>query len=357
MKHILLTLSILSSIVADDTFKVFDTQAAIVDYKIKGKGKLSKDNYLSIDGNSTLVFDDWGIHKLYKEKYVETTEGSVENRKTVLTLLLDDRGDISRVDFKNKKINKSINLITKDAIKNKENLYQKIRNDMKSKGTNIDTSTVLGYPCDIWLYKGKKRCIYKGISLREESTVSGIKVTKEAISIDFDGNFSKDIFALPNFREDKQKGFLMKEKRDIHSKNLKKIKEIVKDEISTTVEVDAEDVELDSGEEIIEDVFREQKSLLPKLLTEIQEARVCLEYAEDRVSANNCLSKSREIEEKISGKKSKDDEITIWTDIAKEDRLDELEFTIIDMKRRMPCIRRSQNFVDLSRCMQDLDEE
>ncbi|SFV63897.1 hypothetical protein MNB_SV-6-230 [hydrothermal vent metagenome] len=354
---ILLILSISSSIEASSIFKVFDTKTAMINYKIKGKGKLTRDNYLSIDGNSTLLFDDWGMRRLYKEKYVEMTKGSVEKRKIISTLFLENRGDISRVDFKNKKINKSVDLIVKAAIKNGENLYKKSVEDMETRGTNIDTSTVMGYPCDIWLYENRKQCIYKGVPLREEYTVSGIKVIKEAISIDFDGNFSEDAFALPNFKEDKQKGFLMKEKRDAHLKNLKKIKDIVKDEISTTVEVDTEDVELDSGEKITEEIFQEQKSLLPRLLEEMQEARVCLEYADDRVSANSCLSKFVDIEEKISGKKNRDSEITIWTNIAKENKLDELEFAIMDMKRRMPCIRRSQNFVDLSRCMQDIDEE
>ncbi len=357
IRSILLVLSLLSSAEAYTTFKVFDVKRAIINYKIKGKGKIAQDNYLSIDGNSSLVFDDWGMRKLYKEKYVETTKGSVANSRTIFTLYLDDRGDISKVDFKNKKINKREDLIVKAAIKNGENLYQKQIEDMKAKGTNIDTSVVLGYPCAVWLYKSKKRCIYKGISLREESMVSGIKVVKEAISIDFDSNFSRDAFVLPNFKEDKQNGFLMKEKRDTHSRNIKKIKEIVKDEISTTVEVDAEDVELDSGTEITEEVFHDQKSLLPKLFNEMKEARVCLEYAESRVSANTCMEKLVDIEEKISGKKSRDRDIVIWTDIAKEDKLDEFEFAIMDMKRRMPCIRRSQNFVDLSRCMSDLDEE
>jgi hypothetical protein len=149
----------------------------------------------------------------------------------------------------------------------------------------------------------------------------------------------------------------MKEKKDVHSQNIQKIKQVVKDEISTSIEIDTEDIELDSGIEITEEIFHEQKSLLPLLLQEMQEARVCLEYADDRVSANNCLLKLVEVEEKISGKSSKDQEVTIWTDIAKEKKLDELEFSIMDMKRRMSCIRRSQNFVDLSQCMQDLSEE
>jgi len=356
IRSILLIITILFSLDASATFKLFDIQKGIINYKIKGKAKVAKDNYLSIDGNSTLVFDGWGIRKLYKEKYVETTEGSVNNSKTIYTLVLEDSGIVNSVDFKNKKINKSINIITQKAVKSGDNLYQKNIEEMSKKGTNIDISTVLDYQCEIWLYGSKKWCIYKGIPLREESVVSGIKVIKEAISIKFDTNFSKDAFVLPSFKETEQKGFLMKEKRDIHSQNIKKIKQVLKDEISNSVEVDVENVELDSGIEITEEIFHEQKSLLPLLLQEIQEARVCLEYANDRVSANSCLVKLIDIEEKISGKSSKNREVVIWTDIAKEEKLDELEFAIMDMKRRMPCIRRSQNFVDLSQCMQDEDE-
>jgi hypothetical protein len=80
-----------------------------------------------------------------------------------------------------------------------------------------------------------------------------------------------------------------------------------------------------------------------------------LENAEDRIAANGCMSKLLEIEEKMNGEKSKDRVITLWTNIAKEKTIDELEESIMDMQRRMPCIRSSQNIDDLSECMRSAD--
>jgi len=340
---------------ANSVFKSYDVRSAVINYEINGSGTISGGNYLDIHGKATLIFDNWGVLKLYKEKYVETTTGAIKNTNTIRRLYIEDNGVISQVDFKNKKINKSKNLIVKESTANGENLYQKMLKEMNLQGTNIDIATVLGYQCDVWLYKGKKRYLYRGVPLKEESTLSGIAVTKVAISIEFDNNISKDTFTLPDFKEDKQKGFLMEEDRDTHTKNIQKVKKIVQDEISDTVEVNVDDIELNSGAEHTDDIFHKQKTYLPKLLREMQESRVCLENAEDKISANSCISKLLEIEEKMGGEKNRDRVITLWTDIVKERTIDELEEAIMDMQRRMSCIRSSQNIDDLSECMRSVD--
>jgi len=354
--YILLFLTINISISqANSLFKSYDVRSAVINYEINGSGTISGGNYLDIHGKATLIFDEWGVLKLYKEKYIETTTGAIKDTNVVRKFYMEDSGVVSQVDFKNKKIEKSKNLIIEKSISNGENLYQKMLKEMNLQGSNIDIATILGYQCDVWLYRGKKRYLYKGVPLKEESTISGIAVTKVATSIEFDNNISKEIFVLPDFKEDEQKGFLMEEDRDTHAKNIQKVKEIVQDEISNTVEVNADNIELNSGIEHTEDIFHKQKLYLPKLLREMQESRVCLENAEDRIAANACMSKLLEIEEKMNGEKSKDRVITLWTNIAKEKTIDELEESIMDMQRRMPCIRSSQNIDDLSECMRSAD--
>jgi hypothetical protein len=118
-----------------------------------------------------------------------------------------------------------------------------------------------------------------------------------------------------------------------------------------------EEVLVDKSDDLAKDIFEKQKALLPKLLEEMREARVCLEDVDYRDDANNCLSKLVAIEEEMNGEKSKERKISSWTDSIRKKTLDELEESIMDMRRRMPCIRRSRNFEDLSECMQDSPAE
>ena len=335
-------------------FKNFDIQSAIISYDINGSGKLSEESNLSIKGRSTLLFTEWGARKLYKEKYVETLTGAVKNTRTIRTLYREDRGVIYRADFEKNKIEKSDDAVIKNAIKTGQNLYQKSIEEMMANGKQLEASSVLGYRCDEWLYKGKKRCFYNGIPLREESIISGVKVVKTAVSVQFDVNISEDSFALPDFKQDKQKGFLLESNKATLEKNKPKPDQVSDKNTSYEEEafVKVEEKEIDDGGSLAKNVFEEQKTLLPKLLREMQEARVCLENADDKNSANTCLAKLVEIEEKMSGEKNKEDKIALWTDTIREKTMDELEEGILDLKRRMPCIRRSRNFEDLSACMQ-----
>lgn len=336
------------------TFKSFDVRSAMINYDIKGDGNLTANSHLAIEGRSTLIFEEWGARKLYKEKYIESTTGAVNNTKKISTLYLEDHGEVHKVDFEKQKIETSKDPIAKIAITSGKNLYQKALEEMMKKGKKVGESTVLGYPCQEWLYKGKKRCYGKGVPFKEESTVSGITVIKTATSIKFDINVSNDAFALPDFKLDEQKGFLMEESKETLDKKIPEGKKATDSIILETEEIDKiEESEIEVSAGLMQKMFQEQKAWLPKLLSEMQEARVCLENSLKASDANDCLFKLVEIEEKMSGEKSKERMVTRWTDLTGKTIMDDLEEGILDLKRRMPCIRRSQNFDDLSQCMHD----
>jgi hypothetical protein len=101
------------------------------------------------------------------------------------------------------------------------------------------------------------------------------------------------------------------------------------------------------------DLFRKQKDLLPTLLVEMQEARVCLENAENKIEANECLVNVLKIKEEMNGEVDESCKVSLWIANARKKKLDALEKKILNLKRRMPCIRRSQNLDDLSTCMQE----
>ncbi len=374
---------------ATDTFKSFDMRSAMINYEIKGEGNLTENSYLLVNGKSALVFEEWGARILYKEKYLESTTGGMKSTKTIRALYLEDHGIVYRADFEKHIIETSEDPILKAAITTGEDLYQKAIEQMKENGKNIGSSEVLGYPCDEWVYKGKIRCYYKGIPLKEVSTVSGIAVTKIAISAQFDLNISQDIFTLPDFERDEQKGFLMTDSKEELAKQSSKKEVIIEDNVSVVKEfapiekteqdikseeatvdktalieksevektVQVEELVIEVASDLTKNIFQEQKAWLPKLLAEMQEARVCLENSFKASDANECLFKLVEIEEQMSGEQSEERIVTRWTDLTGIKIMDDLEEGILDLKRRMPCIRRSQNFDDLAECMRSDEVE
>ncbi len=341
---------------ASNLFKNFDVQSATINYEINGIGKIAENNHLVIQGQASLFFDKWGLRNIYKEKYTETTIGAVKSVRTISTLKSQDHGIESFVDFKKKKIEKNRNLIILDAIKKGVDLYAQRLKKMQTKGTNIDTDTILGYTCDVWLYKNKKICLYKGIPLKEEFTISGIDVKKVAISIDIDQNISDDVFTLPDFKEKRQKGFLMAEDKDTHVQNIQTIKDVVRDEVSNTAEVISDNIVLQSGSRLKNDIFKIQKEFLPQLLVEMQESRVCLENANSTDEANDCVAKLIEIETKVRGKEDNNRTIKSWTESSREEILSRLENGIMEMKRYMPCVKRSKNLDEISACIESKEE-
>ena len=313
-------------------FKSYDMKSAIIHYEISGSGPVSEKSYLEIKGCSTLLFSDWGKRKLYKEKYSEEFTGAIKSTKTVRTLYLEENGTIYSVDFDKERINKHDDPVIKSAIKEGRDLYASSMRELEAKGKKVGTSVALGYTCDVWKFNGKKRCIYKGIPLKEESTYKGIDLVKVAVKIGYDEEVPNDAFVLPTFTHDDPVGYFLKEKN-----------------VGSVHRIDDADADADALE-----IFKLQKELLPKLLDEMREARICLENADDRNEANRCIDNMIEIEEALSGEEDKESEILIWTRPAREKVLNELEENIMDMKRRLPCIRRSQNNDDLAKCMEQV---
>jgi hypothetical protein len=358
-------ISFLSLGQAESSFKSYDMQSAIINYEIKGSGKITNNSHLDIKGRSSLVFTDWGARKLYKEKYIQVTTGAgtIKNTNTIRTLYIEDRGTIYKADFKKKKIEEREDPVMKIAITTGKDLYKEAMEDLMSKGKKVGTSTVLGYSCDEWQYKGKKRCYYQGIPLKEESTLLGIPLVKVAVSAEFDKKITEDVFTLPTFEHDESIGFLLEEEK---AKPVKGEYRSDKEQTGTSIGMELKGIsgsdpefeqvsqeEKERKEKFTENMFKYQKNLLLKMLDEMQEARVCLESADDKNEANQCIAKMVEIGEEMTGEKDRESEISVWTEVAKEEKWDELEEGIMDLKRRMPCIRRSRNFDDLSQCMQE----
>jgi len=67
----------------------------------------------------------------------------------------------------------------------------------KMGGKKIGSDKVAGYSCDVWELMGTKQCLYKGIPLKIESDVMGIKSVEIATKAEFSTVTNKD-FKLPD---------------------------------------------------------------------------------------------------------------------------------------------------------------
>ena len=325
---LLILIGFSSMLFGDSSYKVYNTPKAVINYNISGEGKITDTTNINILGSASLIFLDWGAKRVYKENYTKTSTGVISNTKDIQNLLFEDYGTIYEVNFNKEIIEKREDSIIKNAIKENRDLSNKSVEGW----SRVGTSNILGYICQEFENGNKKRCIYKGVTLKEELQLDDVLMIKEAVSIEFKENITDEYFELPTFQKSKSKGFL--------ATNLSSQKSLLEDNciLSKTVSVE---------------LFNIQKELLPQLLREMQEARVCLENAEDRIEANVCLDRVIKIKSEINGLENNGCEVTQWRDSQKEEKLERIEDRILRLKQQMPCIRRSRNIDDLSKCMED----
>ena len=188
---------------ANDMLKKYDVKSGKVEYSIKESGNIMGMVKIKGVGKKRLVFDQYGVKDLTEENRVkkETIGGKSKVTKTH-TIEYMNSGMMYRVDFKTKKIIRMENLALKmqSMIGDGKNIGQTGTSMMKSMGgKNIGTDKVLGYTCEVWDLMGIKQCLYKGVPLRIESNIMGLKSTQEATKADFDITVIEKDFTLPDF--------------------------------------------------------------------------------------------------------------------------------------------------------------
>jgi hypothetical protein len=111
-------------------------------------------------------------------------------------------GIMYRVDFKRKTIVRMENpaMGMNAMLGGGKNIGQTGEAMMKSMGgKKVGTDKVLDYSCDVWDLMGVKQCIYKGIPLRIESDIMGLKSLEVATKAEFDISLNEDDFKLPEY--------------------------------------------------------------------------------------------------------------------------------------------------------------
>ncbi|MEA2048285.1 MAG: hypothetical protein U9O64_07565 [Campylobacterota bacterium] len=185
-----------------DKMKLYDVKSGKIEYAIQGSGEIMGSKMKTV-GKKRVIFDAYGTHNLTEENKEEqqTIMGQKKTNKSH-TMTYMKNGMVYTADFKQRRIMRMENMGMAMAglMGGGQNMKQTGESMMKQMGgKKTGTDKVLGYSCDVWELMGTKQCIYKGIPLKVESNVMGLKSTEIATKAAFDISLSKDDFKLPDF--------------------------------------------------------------------------------------------------------------------------------------------------------------
>ncbi len=192
-KFVLLTLSLLfltSSLYAGS--KRYSIKSGTVTYHTSTAGSIMGIGTHS-QGTKTLYFKDYGNIEVQEATSTSSTMGRQDSMHTLTKF---HNGMVYAVDFKRKVITKQ----DMSAMMGDKNM-QAMGQDMLEKmgGKKIGHGKVLGYNCEIWEAMGSKMWFYKGVPLKLESSVMGIKTNEIATKVNFNKSIPNSKFALPKY--------------------------------------------------------------------------------------------------------------------------------------------------------------
>ena len=324
----------------------FDVERGFVLYEILGGAQLTQETNLNIHGTSKLRFKDWGIVLQEEDSGIVETKGAINHVQEIKRLEKHTKDKVITVDYENEQLleRKTDRIFSS---------HQKETKGLLHRGQEV----VAGVLCTVWVGPSIKKCIYKGVVLKQESNVLGVSYVKEATKAVFDINASEAQCVLPDYP--KQVFGLFKD--NIKTKNKTKSENICKIFKNVAQEVDAEDKSFEPSKridtkkrrhfinKIAKGIFKIQKKILPELLLAMKQSRECLQLSEDQFERNQCIE-NYNLKKRDLGFQN-EDYVVFTTLKEKEKLLDNVEDSIIDLQPRMSCIKRAQNFIDISTCM------
>lgn len=176
--------------------KRYEVKSGIVEYKIDGGGSVMGMN-TSTKGTKTTVFKDWGNIEVSDETVEEIAP--MQKAQTKRNLSKIDNMVLYAVDFDQKIITK-MDALKDGYIKSNTN-YTKYGKELleKNGGKLVGHENILGYKCEVWEWMGSKIWVYKGVTLKAEASMMGIKMTEEATKAQFDVAVPSSRFELPSY--------------------------------------------------------------------------------------------------------------------------------------------------------------
>ena len=346
-----------------DQVKLYDVKSGKIEYSIKGSGNIMGQKMQTV-GKKRVIFDDYGAKNLTEENKIEkqVIMGQKQINKTH-TLTYLKGGMMYQADFNKKRIIRMENMGMAMAgmmagNKNMKQAGEKMMKQMGGKKTGTDK--VLGYTCDVWELMGTKQCLYKGIPLRIESNMMGIKNTEVATKAVFDISLSKDEFKLPDFpvydmygnKLDRNNLDAMDKRSD---KKLSKNAEVYA-ELGTALASEMQNAGVKQGEQPTKAQVKQMEkgaesavfTMIKKQILDskkaVEFAKECYENAGSVEEANRC---SHKMDEMMGENSDPGNDMKVWNDKTKKETLGYINQSL----SRMGCIEKANSMKDMDRCM------
>ena len=184
-------------VASDKKYQKFGVKSGKITYKVTSSTNIMGMTSKTLE-KKRVIFADFGIRELREESKVTKQNGKIEKSHIISYM---DKDTIYNVDFNKKRITKMKNpAIAMLGLSDENNAQQAGLKLLKRMGgKKIGKDTVLGYECEIWDAMGTKQCMYKGIPLKIESDIMGVKSSGVATKIEFDIEIKDSDFELPKF--------------------------------------------------------------------------------------------------------------------------------------------------------------
>ncbi len=224
----------------ETNLKRYAVKSGIIKYKTTINGKVMGQT-VSGEGTEELYFKNWGALELKKEDSKKTTKINMFGQKKteveeIHTINKLDNGKSYTVDFKHKVIylrrDPAMEMMKTFNNGDVESAGKKMLESIG--GKKIGNENILGYNCEVWQIPGGKQWIYKGLPLKLEVSMMGIKTINEATSARFNTSVPDKYFELPDYPIQKEEGFrndaeYSKDKAEM-KKNAQKLQKMSYDE-------------------------------------------------------------------------------------------------------------------------------
>lgn len=218
MKKISILLSIIVAFVScngnsQNQLKRYEVKSGIVKYTTTISGKVLGGK-IAGSGTESLYFKNWGVLELKEQESKQTTTMKFFGKEKVETssshtMSKLDNGESYVADFKTKTITASRDVSMDMMKQSNKDAGEAGMNMLEAMGgKKVGDGSVLGYSCEIWDVMGAQNWIYKGVMLKMEVTMLGIKTVTEATSAKFDVSVADANFELPDFPIQKMEGFM-----------------------------------------------------------------------------------------------------------------------------------------------------
>ncbi len=186
--------------------KRYNVESGIIKYITSISSKIGGST-ITGTGTTQLYFENWGARELENEESTTTTVISMPEinlfTTEVNTIHNTDKIDnemIYIVDYDTQTIfTKSDPLIEFMRLEDYDAAEAGKKMLISMGGVQSDNENFKGYDCEVWTALGSTQWIYKGVTLKIVSTISGITTSQEATDIRFDVSVNDSYFKLPDY--------------------------------------------------------------------------------------------------------------------------------------------------------------